>query len=194
MSFTLSLSLSFFMPFFLFISCSLHLLGIWFCWCNCHCDLWRCRRINHLNLTSLYILQTNHLSHGCHSWLIFSLHLFILSEGGFANCYFQRLLAGLCQAIQVKDQMQCRRIKLKQRMNRKKKENETNKKTNYPNGCQVSYLHVQSYKWEIERRNMFKWYDNVMGGEEKWKKKEVEAKPLLFSICTVKYGSLYLCN
>lgn len=37
---------------------------------NCHCDLWRCQKINHLNLTSLHILQTNHLLHGFFVWFI----------------------------------------------------------------------------------------------------------------------------
>lgn len=58
------------------------------CWCNCHCDLWRCQRINHLNLTSLHILQNESSSGCCCRFFVsfFRFLGFVDPKVVFANC------------------------------------------------------------------------------------------------------------
>lgn len=89
-----------YMTVFFFSSLSfLHLLGIWFCWCNCHCDLWRCQKINHLNLTSLHILQTNHLLHA--SFFFVLVHLFIYPKVVLQTAIFNGLLLVCVKSLQT---------------------------------------------------------------------------------------------
>lgn len=66
--------------------------------CNCHCDLWCFWRINHLNLTSLYILQTKSFPGTC----------FVFSSPHSVEVVFFRNMLNVCM-VYAMVQMQCRR-------------------------------------------------------------------------------------
>lgn len=142
---------SFLLPFVCF-----NLLEIWFCWCDCHRDLWRCCKINHLNFDFITSYKTNQLA-----LCLFCSYLFFLNCSKVVCAVFS---VALRYVIWVKVQMHCRRIETAKPRRDEKKKNKK-KPILIAAKCLIS-VHT-SHCWEMGTEIMFKMIWQALRAEEK---------------------------